>query len=245
MIENAIRRQSGIDRKQIRLAISQMVANSELAYTYIYGISCLEPSFHRPVRISPSIVVKPYNMDFNATASDSVIDIFPGISFGSGAHPTTRLSVQAIEYALKDKRCITNFCGSTVLDIGTGSGILAITALKLGIGTGVGVDTDACARSEAIQNASINGYADRIRIADKSETIDSKFSLVTANLRLPDIIALYPLITRCTDKNSIIVLSGIRPHETDEVTDRYTQQYFTCLFKKEEKGWSCLIFKKT
>lgn len=244
MIANAIHRQSGVNRKHIRLAISQLISDSELTYTYIYGSSCLELSFQRPVRISPSIVVKPYNINFNASASDIAIDIFPGISFGSGAHPTTRLSVQGIEYALKEKQCIRNFTGTTVLDIGTGSGILAIAALKLGIETGTGVDTDACARSEALKNIAINGYSDRITIVDQSETIDSAFSLVTANLRLPDIMALYPQITRCTDKNSIIVLSGIKPHETDEVINRYTQQYFIQLLKKEEKGWSCLVFKK-
>ena len=244
MIESAVHRQSGIPRKQIRLAVKRLVAESELTYTYIYGISCLEPSFHRPVRISPSIVVKPYNMDFDASDGDIVIDIFPGISFGSGAHPTTRLSVQGIEYALKEKQCITNFTGSTVLDIGTGSGILAIAALKLGIFSGMGVDTDACARAEALKNVELNGYKNRIAIVDKSEAIESTFSLIAANLRFPDIMALYPLITRSTDKKAIVVISGLRPHETDAVTERYTQQEFACLLNKAEKGWSCLVFKR-
>ncbi|RJP85563.1 MAG: hypothetical protein C4518_15805 [Desulfobacteraceae bacterium] len=244
VVENIIHRRSGIHRKLIRPAIRSLVAESELTYTYAYGSSFLEPSFHRPVRISPSIVVKPYNMDFNATAPDIVIDIFPGISFGSGAHPTTRLSVQGIEYALKEEQFIRNFKGSTVWDIGTGSGILAIAALKLGIETGIGVDTDACARSEAIKNVEINGYKDRIAIVDESETLDSKFSLITANLRLPDIMTLYPLITQGSDRNGIVIISGIRPHETDSVFDRYSQQHFTCLLKKEEKEWACLVFKR-
>jgi ribosomal protein L11 methyltransferase len=245
MIENAIHRQSGIPRSQIRLAVKRLVAESELTYTYVYGTSCLEPSFHRPVRISPSVVVKPYNMDFDGSDGDIVIDLFPGISFGSGAHPTTRLSIQGIEYALKEKQFITNFTGSTVLDIGTGSGILAIAALKLGIFSGMGVDTDACARAEALKNVELNGYKDRITIIDTSEAIDATFSLVTANLRFPDIMALYPLITRWTDKSGVVVISGLRPHETDEVTERYTQQYFTRLLNKTEKGWSCLVFKRT
>ena len=243
-IENTLRRQRGVDRKPIRQAIRELVAESSLTYTYIYGASYLEPSFKRPVRISASIVVKPHDMDYRSGCGDMVIDIFPGISFGSGAHPTTRLSVQGIEYALKDKQLINNFKGSTVLDIGTGSGILAIAALKLGIETGTGVDTDACARSEAVKNVAINGYNGKIMIVDKSETIDSIFSLITANLRFPDIMTLYPLITRWAGKNGIVVISGLRPHETDAVTGRYGQQHFSCLLKTEEKGWACLVLKK-
>jgi ribosomal protein L11 methyltransferase len=189
-------------------------------------------------------VVKPYNIAFRPNAEDIVIDIFPGISFGSGAHPTTRLSVQGIEYALREKQLIKNFSGSTVLDIGTGSGILAIAALKLGIETGIGVDTDACARAEAVKNTDINGYVHKIRIMDKSEIIDSVFSLVTANLRLPDIMMLYPFITQTSNTNGIIVISGLRPFETDTVSKCYTQRYFTCLWRKEEKGWAGLVFAK-
>lgn len=243
-IENMARRQFGADRKSIRLAIQALVAESALTYTYIYGASYLEPSFQRPVRISPSIVVKPYNIAFRPNAEDIVIDIFPGISFGSGAHPTTRLSVQGIEYALKEKRLITDFNGSKVLDIGTGSGILAIAALKLGIETGIGIDTDACARAEAVKNADINGYADKIRIMDKPESIDSVYSLITANLRLPDIMKLYPIITKASDTNGIVVISGLRPDETDAVTECYTQRHFICFWQKEEKGWAGLVFQK-
>ncbi len=244
VIENAIHRQSGTPKKQVRLAVKALVTASELFYSYTYGASCLEPSFQRPVRISSAIVVKPYNMDFNQNPDDIIIDIFPGISFGSGAHPTTRLCIQAIEYALKKKQFISNFTGTRVLDIGTGSGILAIAALRLGIESGVGVDADVCARSEAVKNIAINGYPDKIRIFSESETIDSVFSLITANLRYPDIMTLYPLIARCADKNGIVVISGLRPEETDAVTERYTQREFTCDFMKEENGWACLIFKK-
>lgn len=243
-LENIVRRQFKVDRKPIRLCIQELIAESALTYTYIYGTSYLELSFQRPVRISPSIVVKPYNIDFAAGNKDIVIDIFPGISFGSGAHPTTRLSVQGIEYVLREKQLIKNFSGSTVLDIGTGSGILAIAALKLGIETGIGVDTDACARAEAVKNTDINGYAHKIRIMDKSEIIDSVFSLVTANLRLPDIMTLYPFITQASNTNGIVVISGLRPFETEAVNKCYTQRHFTCLWRKEEKGWAGLVFAK-
>jgi len=244
MIESEVHHQCEASKKQIRQAIRGLVAQSELTYTYVYGASFLEPSFQRPVRISASIVVKPYNMDFRPNAEDIVIDIVPGISFGSGAHPTTRLSVQGIEYALKERRLIKDFKNSSVLDIGTGSGILAIAALKLDIETGIGIDTDACARSEAAKNTSINGYGDKIRIMDKSEMIDSVFSLITANLRFPDIMTLYPLITQASGTNGIVVISGLRPGETDAVTKTYTHRHFTCLWRKEEKGWAGLVFTK-
>lgn len=242
-LENRIRRQFGTDRKRIRRAIQELVAESALTYTYIYGTSYLEPSFQRPVRISPYIVVKPHNMDYAPLPGDIVIDIFPGISFGSGAHPTTRLSVRGIEHALKVARLVNDFQGSSVLDIGTGSGILAIAALKLGIETGLGVDTDPCARAEALTNIRLNGYAEKIRIARNTDGIASDFSLITANLRLPDLLTLCPLILRGAKTQGAIVLSGIRPHETTAITDRYGREGCTRHFGAEENGWACLVFQ--
>ena len=243
-INNILFSELNIKRKEIRKAINELISERELDYTYIFGNSYVEKSFNRPVRISSSVIIKPYNITYTPDDTDIVIDIFPGVSFGSGEHPTTRLAVQGIEYALKDQKLIRNFHHSSVLDIGTGSGILAIAALKFGIETGIGADTDNCSISEAKKNAHLNGLKNRLRILNASETIDKTFSLITANLRLPDIMNLFPVISKNSKPGAPVILSGIRPEESDAVTDRYTKKNFKCLLTSEEKNWSCMVLQK-
>jgi len=243
-IENILSLELNIKRKKLRKAIIGLISAGELEYTYVFGSSYIEKSFNRPVRISSSVIVKPYNRTCPLLNSDIMIDIFPGVSFGSGEHPTTRLSVQGIEYALKSQKLIHDFHDSTILDIGTGSGILAIAALKFGIETGIGIDTDPCSISEAKKNAQINGLENRIRILNASEQIDGTFSFITANLRFPDIMNLFPVISKNSKTGAPVVLSGIRPDEINAVVDRYTKNTFKCLLKFEEKNWSCLVLQK-
>jgi len=243
-IENRLSSQFALKRKTVRKAIIELISDKELEYTYVFGNSYVEKSFNKPVRISHSVIVKPYNQTYMPTDSDIVIDIFPGVSFGSGEHPTTRLSVQGIEYAIKDKNLIADVSDSNVFDIGTGSGILAIAALKLGIKTGIGTDTDLCSISEAKKNAHINALGNRLNILNASETIDEAFSFITANLRFPDIMKLFPLISKSTKPDAPVVLSGIRPQEIDAVIKRYTQKEFKCLRTSEEKKWACLVLQK-
>jgi len=247
-IETILSSELHVRRKAIRTALTRLISEAELEYTYVFGTSYVEKSFSRPVRISSSVVVKPYNMTYPARDTDIIpnvlIDIFPGASFGSGEHPTTRLSVQGIEYALKDRKLISDFNGSAMLDIGTGSGILAIAALKFGIQTGIGLDTDPCAISEAKKNAHINGLTNRLRISDASESTDGPFSLITANLRFPDIMSLFPVIADNARSNAPVILSGIRPEEIESVLGRYTKNCFQCLMVSEEKNWSCLVLQK-
>ena len=243
-IENSLCAELNIKRKKIRKAIIGLISAGELEYTYVFGTSYVEKSFNRPVRISSSVIVKPYNRTYIPVDSDMVIDIFPGVSFGSGEHPTTRLSVQGIEYALKDLNLIPDFHDSTILDIGTGSGILVIAALKFGIETGIGIDTDPCSISEAKKNIQINGLGNKIRILNASEQIDGAFSFITANLRFPDIMNLFQGISKNSKTGAPVVLSGIRPEEINAVLDRYTKNTFKCLRTSEEKNWSCLILQK-
>ncbi len=243
-IANKVYTELSVNKKTTRKTITRLVSKGELAYTYTYGSSYLEKSFNRPVKISKSVIVKPFNLAYKSEPSDIVINIFPGISFGSGEHPTTRLSVFAIEYILSEIKIIKDLHNATVLDIGTGSGILAITALMFGLKSGIGVDTDACSRSEAKKNIRINGFEKKIKIIKNLEKMNEKFSLITANLRYPDIISLYPVIHKCSDSNSAVVISGLRPEETGAVIDLYTEKYFKFLLKTTEKKWSCLIFKK-
>jgi ribosomal protein L11 methyltransferase len=243
-IENILLSDCALPRRTIRNALHSLIADGELEYTYAFGSSYVETSFNRPVRISDAVVVKPFNMTYPAKPTDIVIDIFPGVSFGSGTHPTTRLSVRGIEYALKDRRLIHDFKDTAILDIGTGSGILAICAMKFGIETGIGVDTDPCSINEAKKNAQINHLEDRLYISKPVVFRDQKFSMIAANLRFPDIMTIFPVIAEHSAPLAPVVLSGLRPEETEPVLSLYAENHFQCLSVSEEKNWSCLVLQK-
>ncbi|MDI6688126.1 MAG: 50S ribosomal protein L11 methyltransferase [Desulfobacterales bacterium] len=143
-------------KKQIKQAIKALVAEQTLTYTYKYGQTFLEKSFNKPVRISKRVVVKPPSIAYRPKAGDLVIELLQGVSFGNGEHPTTRLAIRGIEHALSSDRFLRGDQNKFALDIGTGSGILAITAVLFGIDKAIGIDIDSVARSEAKNNISLH-----------------------------------------------------------------------------------------
>jgi ribosomal protein L11 methyltransferase len=134
---------------------------------------------------------------------------------------------------------------STVLDIGTGSGVLILTAVLGGMNEGIGIDIDSCARVEAAANVKINGLEDRIMISGQAvETIDQQFTMVMANLRYPSLIKLFARLTKVTDKRGILILSGIKNGEVADLLEVYTKTYFKCLWTVNELDWRGVVLQK-
>jgi ribosomal protein L11 methyltransferase len=162
-----------------------------------------------------------------------------------GRHPTTRLALRGIEFALSREGAARRAAGSSVLDIGTGSGVLAIAAVRLGIETGVGLDIDPCAVVEAAQNVSLNGLTGRIEIAKRGlECIDAVFSLVVANLRRPTLERLAATLSALTMPGGALVLSGVQHEEQAAVVAAYGRQRFECVWAVAEDRWVGLVFDK-
>ncbi|MBW2010268.1 MAG: 50S ribosomal protein L11 methyltransferase [Deltaproteobacteria bacterium] len=234
-----------IEKKKIKPAVKALVSAGELTYTYNYGCSFIEISFNKPVRISKHIVVKPPGIFYKPMSEDVEIELLHGASFGTGEHPTTRLAVRGMEYALKEIDFLRSKKKTCALDIGTGSGILAITAARLGIKKAIGTDIDPCARSEAKENVKINRLDDKIEICDRMiDNIDERFTLVTANLRYPTIKRIYSKIAEITEPAGGVVVSGIKEEEVPELLDIYTEKHFECKWKECEKSWAGLVFIK-
>ena len=232
-----------IDKKLLKTAISDLVAGRQLVYTYNFGCSFLEKSFNKPTRISKRVVLKPPGMRYTPESDEVVIDIAQGASFGSGEHPTTRLAVRGIEAALSGKNCLLKTNHARALDIGTGSGILAIAAVSLGVKKALAIDIDPCSRSEAKKNISLNNMEDRIQILDRNiENIDEKFSMITANLRYPTIKRLCSHILKITEKQGMVVVSGIKTDEVPDILNTFTQKGFGCVWKEFEKDWVGMVF---
>jgi len=235
-----------IKRDDLKSAVGELVSAGELVYSYKHGCSFLEKSFEKSVRISKRIVLVPHRMKFSEGPDDVVIRIQSGISFGRGDHPTTRLGLRGIEYIFEDT-AFSGSCGinSTVLDIGTGSGVLAVACVLFGAGRATGIDTDPCARKEARENAGINGLGKRIEISDMPvEKIKGRFSIVTANLRYPTLMSLYPLMIELTVTGSVLVFSGIKISEANDLCLLYSKNHFIMRREEREKEWSAFVFRR-
>ncbi|MGA8178442.1 MAG: 50S ribosomal protein L11 methyltransferase [Desulfobacterales bacterium] len=232
-----------VDASTLKAVIRDLVLSRDLKYTYQFGCSFIEKSYDRPVRISERVVLKPPDTVFEPAFQDIVIEIIKGASFGFGDHPTTRLAILGIEAALSVNQGILTADNSQALDFGTGSGVLAITAVLLGIPRAVGIDIDPCARTEAKTNAKLNGLEHRIAILDAGvEDIKEPYALIMANLRYPTLRRLCSHMDGILQKDGAMVLSGITANEVEDLLGEFTRNGFRCTWKAEEKGWAGMVF---
>jgi ribosomal protein L11 methyltransferase len=245
VLEKLILDRYGLNKKQIKTVIKDLVVSGELTYTYEFGCTFLERSLNKPVRISRQVVLIPPGHSYRSKPNDVVVQITPGASFGAGNHPTTRLAIKAIEFVLLGDPAIEKKPEGTVLDIGTGSGVLILTAVLGGMDGGLGIDIDPCARVEAAVNIKNNGLEDRITISGKAlDTIDQRYTMVLANLRYPSLKRLYPQLTEVTAGRGTLILSGIKNDEVDDLLEVYTKPRFKYLWSDHELGWAGVVLQK-
>ncbi len=235
-----------IGTRRARDVIRHLLAAGELAYSYEYGTSYLDISPQQPLRVSEHIVVLPPGIDPQVATSPpgAVVRIAPGASFGTGRHPSTRLALRGVDAAAAGGRISGK--ETALLDIGTGSGILAIAALHLGIGRAVGIDPDPCARAEARENAAVNGLAARFLVTDQtlSQLPDGeRFTIITANLRYPTLRRLGRQIGSHLATSGLLVLAGIKCAEQEDLLAVYDCLGFSCSWQAAEKSWAGLVLK--
>lgn len=158
--------------------------------------------FARPIWVDADLVVRPVWVPFEAPIGVTVLHIEPGATFGMGDHPTTILSLRAI------RRLMQPDC--TVLDVGCGSGILAIGAIVLGAAKAVGVDIAPAAVPVTVANARHNGVADRVEVSTTDlADVDGSYDLVVANILAPTLISLASDLRRVLSPGGTLVISGI------------------------------------
>jgi len=236
----------GLDKSSTKALLKDLVAQGELEYAYEFGSTYLVPSFNKPVRISAWVVIMPPGHRYRQTPDDVIIQIKPGAAFGAGQHPTTRLAVKGIEHALRDSGTMPPEMRSRALDIGTGSGILVLTAVRFGIKKGLGLDIDPISRAEARENVKLNHLENRIEIGNRSlASIRRQFCMVTANLRLPSLQRWCEKLVWLTLPRGVLVFSGIRTHEVKELLDAYANQNCRRLWQAEELGWIGLVLQRS
>ncbi len=191
--------------------------------------------FFQPLRIGRRIVVKPSWREAEARPDDLVIELDPGMAFGTGTHPTTRLSIELIE------RCLLP--GDSFLDVGTGSGILLLAAAKLGAGKLAGCDRDGNALLVARENLVRNGIDPRgvaLVQADLACGFRGRFDLIAANLLTEAVIALLADLPRLLTPGGHFIASGILAADREAVFRGFRQAGLAVTDLREEQGWLAL-----
>jgi ribosomal protein L11 methyltransferase len=182
-----------------------------------------------PIPISPRLWIVPtWHTPSDPNAINIVLD--PGLAFGTGSHPTTRLCLRWLDNNIKG--------GESVLDYGCGSGILAIAALKLGAARAVGVDVDSQAVVASRDNAAAN-RVENVQFYMPNYAPKETYDVVVANILTNPLRMLAPLLANAARQGGKIVLSGILEEQAQDVMDIYAQ-WFDLDAPVFEDGWSCL-----
>ena len=197
-------------------------------------------SFFQPVKVTDSIVIKPSWRKYWKKGNEIVIELDPGMAFGTGTHASTRLCLQQIEERAAE---CSGAKESSLLDVGTGSGILAIAAALLGIKQVKGIDNDVQAVECAKKNAANNALSDRVVFESTPlYKIPGSFSIVVANILPQTLIDMKDDLIRHLAPSGYLILSGIIRERAQDVIDAFSRELS---FKQEtrEEEWSCLIFQ--
>jgi ribosomal protein L11 methyltransferase len=186
----------------------------------------LTQSQFEPIRISQRLWIVPtWHTPSDPSAINIVLD--PGLAFGTGSHPTTRLCLRWLDANIQG--------GEAVLDYGCGSGILAIAALKLGAGSAIGVDVDAQAVQASRDNAATNRVTAQFFLPDAAPKLQA--DIVIANILTNPLKLLAPLLAAATRQGGRIVLSGILGEQAEEVMKIYAQ-WFNLEPPNMDEGWA-------
>ena len=244
-VEKTVSGASGVDRKIVKLAIRDLVNLGELTYTYLFGTSFLEKSFDRPVRISRRIVIKPPDKAYQPQPGEVVVNIAAGAAFGNGAHPTTCLAMRALDSVLGDNLYTGGKAPSKGLDMGTGTGILAIALANLGVQKVIATDIDPCSLSEATHNISLNGLAEHITVTNTPlQELTTYFSVIVANLACPTLTRLSAILSEKMEQGGVLVLSGFKETASKDLEKAYTKQGLRLIHEETNRDWVCIVLRK-
>jgi ribosomal protein L11 methyltransferase len=189
-----------------------------------------------PTPLTPRWTVMPPWLAASGQSADVLI-INPGTGFGTGTHETTRLAAALLEEQV--------VAGAGLLDVGTGSGILALLGARLGASPVLGLDVDADALENAAENRALNGGDDRIKLSlvPVGEVVDT-FPVVVANIIAPVLLELAPAIAARVARSGRLILSGLLADQVDEVSAAYRAQGFVELRRTAAGEWRAGLWQR-
>jgi ribosomal protein L11 methyltransferase len=192
-------------------------------------------------RIGERVVIRPPWREYEPQAGDVVVEMDPGMAFGTGLHPSTKLSMLGVEHTVK--------AGDMVLDVGTGSGILAIAAVKLGATHVDTVDVETVAVNATRENAERNGVAGQIAAelgsVGAGEPFEGRqYDVVLANIIARVLIELSEAIVGHTKPGGFMVLAGIIESREQDVIDAFTAQGAEVVTRRFQEDWVSLVLRR-
>jgi ribosomal protein L11 methyltransferase len=193
----------------------------------------------RVLHVGHHIVIRPSWLDYTPASEDIVIDLDPGMAFGTGLHPTTQLCLEALERLVQP--------GARVLDLGTGSGILAIAAAKLDAGAVTAVDNDPVAAKTARENVSTNGVREIVTVVKGSlGNVAGRYDLVLANILAQVIVEMLQegLGSHVEEHGGKLVATGIITGQEAQVDEALEQGRLTPLERQQKGDWICLVAER-
>lgn len=194
--------------------------------------------FH-PIEVGEKLLIRPTWEDEFEAGDRKVLNIEPGLAFGTGSHETTRLCLETLEKHIHE--------GVSVLDIGCGSGILSIAALLLGAEKAVGVDIDALAVKTAKENGEVNNFSEpeyTILQGNLTDKVSGKFDVVVANIVADVIIMFCKDVASFMKDDALFITSGIIDTREQDVIDAFNKYGFNIVARHTKGGWVCFECKK-
>lgn len=193
--------------------------------------------FYHTQRVGEHLVIKPTWESYIPQPGDVVLELDPGMAFGTGDHETTRLCLEQLEKLMRP--------GSVVYDIGTGSGILALAAAKLGAAKVIACDLDPVAVSVARGNIAHMGLDERISVQDGSiDSIKGQADLIIANIIADVILEILPIVVDRLAKGGYFIAGGIIRERRDEIADALKTCDLTLAVEAKEGDWVSLVSRR-
>ncbi len=190
-----------------------------------------------PIEVTSNIAIKPSWKEYSGNAK-IVIEIDPKMSFGTGHHETTRMMVRLLERFIKG--------GEKVLDVGTGTGVLAIAAIKLGASKCIAVDRDEWSIDNSLENIKKNGVMENVSLTrgEVGSIAEEDFDVVVANLNRNTLLYIEPELRKRCKSGGVLLLAGILTLDEKDVSDSYSKSGFKILETLHEAEWSALAMTK-
>ncbi len=190
----------------------------------------------RVIEVTDKIVIKPSFKEYNKKENQIVITIDPKMSFGTGEHQTTQLMLELIEKYVEP--------GDKVLDIGSGTGVLAISAVKLGASYALGIDNDEWCLNNGIENVKSNMLEEKveIRLAEMGQIEENDFNLIVANINKNILLEIADQIGTKIKKAGRLIISGLLLTDETQILNKYTSFGFQFVEKLTKDEWIALVF---
>ncbi len=189
------------------------------------------------IQVSERLVIKPSFKQYDTKENEIVITIDPKMSFGTGEHETTKLVLTILEKYISP--------GNFVLDIGSGTGILAIASVLLGAKRAIGIDNDEWCLLNGNENVKLNSLEDKveIRLGEIGQIEENNFDLILANINKHILLEIAPDLRAKIKKTGKLILSGLLESDEDEILSKYFLSQFEMIESKQFGDWIAIVFK--